>query len=123
LKYLRKYKIAGFVLFLCFCTLIHSDECFSDDSVTNNSRNEKVKEACDQDPTSPNCQKFLDGKYRRHTDSVHDGKEELSLTIPDEQRYEEELKREFRTFCRKEPNAFRCQKKGSSKRQINFNGK
>lgn len=83
-----------------------------------NSRNEKVKQSCDQDPTSPKCQKFLDSKYRRHTDTVKQDKDDLLVTIPDERQYEEELRRELRTFCRKEPNALRCQKKVTSKRRV-----
>src|SRR5690606_19603260 len=72
----------------------------------------KVEKLCEKDPLSPKCKKFLDGKYRRHNDAekiyrkadieLHDEKDEKS--------YQNELRNELTTFCRKEPDAPRCKK-------------
>lgn len=73
-------------------------------------RKEKVNRQCDHDPTSPKCQKFLDSRYRRHTDVDIKAKVDPVQGMRAEKSYQEELRKELLSYCRTEPDAPRCQK-------------
>lgn len=74
---------------------------------------DRIQALCDMDPMSSKCKKFLDSKYRRHVDAEKSKEEggDVLETHADEKTYRGELKRELLSFCRKEPDSYRCQKK------------
>jgi hypothetical protein len=69
-----------------------------------------AEQECEKDPLSEKCKKYLDGRYRKHNDAE---KKDLSnrediLLETDQKKYEQEVKNELLTFCRKNQNAPRC---------------
>lgn len=80
----------------------------SSNSSAEKSRQDKVKEFCEENPTSDKCQKFLDSRYRRHSDVDRAAKIDPLNAARSEKSYKDELRRELLSFCRTEPDAPRC---------------
>ena len=108
------YVLGIFMLALSYRSFVFAD---SDVDREISERRARVKEFCDNNPGNPRCGKFLDSKYRRHSDVDREElKEKRDRFL--EQHNDDSGLAELRSMCRKFPDSPRCDKLRSKKNNL-----